>query len=115
MTKLLYSLLGIVIVICALGAGFWLGTQYGQKTVYMMLRVQTKVDIEAAVQNANKPMIEYLKSRYYYFSNRAGVRLQLQEGNYGPIDESVLQGFLPGKGPTTFKEEYEEYLRISKK
>ena len=99
-----------LLLICSV-SGFLYGTYYGQKLGFRMMRSQTRADLEVSRENGNKELSEYLKARYYYYSNRAGLRFRSQEGDLGPIDASLLQGFSAGKGPTSWKEEYDDYQR----
>lgn len=75
-------------------------------------RTQLLVDLRVSQDKANPLLTEYLKARYYYYSVEAGVRLRPGEGDYGPVDESLLRGFSGGKGPVSFKQSYEAYRRI---
>jgi hypothetical protein len=96
----------------ALVASFLFGCVFGRRSAYWTLRNVARADANFASTNSNKQLFEYIKSRYYYFSNRAGVRLRMGEGDFGPVDESLLKGYSAGKGPTSFVEEYDDYRRL---
>ena len=91
--------------------GFMFGVYSGQHSAFSQVRTQMMVDLDVAREKGSKQMCELLKARYYYFSNRSGLRFRSQEGDYGPVDTNLIPGFSAGKGPTGFKEEYEDYLR----
>ena len=102
----------VPVVLVAAGTGFVLGGFYGKAVGCQEARNQLYIDIEAAAEGENVQMQELLKARYYYYSNRAKVRLRRGEGDFGPVNESLVSGFSPGKGLTTFKEEYEAYKKL---
>ena len=66
-----------------------------------------------ASEKGDEQLFEYLKARYYYFSNRANIRLRPAEGDFGAVNEALLKGYSAGKGLTSFEAEYEEYRRIA--
>jgi hypothetical protein len=96
------------VVLAFLVCSAW-AVQYGKRLAFKAMRIQLLGDLEVASEKDNPVLFEYLKSQYYYCSNRAGVRLLRGEGDFGAVDESRLQGFSAGKGPTTYREEYERY------
>jgi hypothetical protein len=85
--------------------------QHGKKIVFQQMRIQTLSDLEVAKEKGDKLLSEYLKARYYYYSNRAGIRLLPGEGDFGYVDEQEVAAFSAGKGPTSLKQEYDEYRR----
>lgn len=101
-----------ILVPCLLVAGFVGGTLMGYHQAMRQVRIQLRADLFTSRDKADPLLTEYIKARYYYFSCEAGVRLREGEEDHGPINESLLQGFTGGKGPTSFKEAYENYRKI---
>lgn len=93
-------------------AAFVVGILYGQGQAYNQVRKLYAADMRIAQEKHNLVLAELSKARYYYYANQSRVRLTRGEGDYGPVNEELLQGFSAGKGPTTFKEEYEDYRKI---
>lgn len=81
----------------------------GEVIAYRQMRTLLLADIDAASKLNNPVLQEYLKARYYYISNKAKVRLRSGEGDFGPVDEAIIDGFVPGKDVTTFQLEYGAY------
>ena len=92
--------------------GFYFGTFHGKQIAFRMTRTEVRADMATALDQQNKQLFEYLKARYYYLSNRSGIRLRPDEGDFGPVDAALIKGFSAGKGPTSFEEEYEDYKRL---
>ena len=105
-----FSLMLVMVVFMI--TAFVVGVFYGQGQAYGQVRKEFRLDMEVAKEKENALLHELAKARYYYYSNRACVRLRRGEGDYGPVNEELLQGFSAGKGLTTFKEEYDDYRKI---
>jgi hypothetical protein len=87
-------------------AMFAVGMARGHKLTLLKVYRETLRDLKIANERNEPQMREYLKSRYYYYSNRLGIRGTV---DFGPIDEALLSGYPAGKDLTTYKFEYEQY------
>ncbi len=106
-----FSLMLLLVVFMV--AAFVAGIFYGQGQAYGQVRKQFRLDMNVAKEKENALLHELAKARYYYYSNQAHWRLRQGEGDYGPVNEELLKGFSAGKGLTTFKQEYEDYRKIT--
>jgi hypothetical protein len=111
MKKILLVLVAII-ALFAVGVAFWIGAARGRAISLRVVRNQILADLRVANERNDTQLAEYLKARYYYYSNESGVHLRRGEGDFGAVNEKLLQGYSPGKGLTSFKAEYDAYKQI---
>ena len=101
-----------VLLLFATPFSFYVGFIRGEANAYRIVRNETTVNLKIAKEKEDEKLYEYLKARYYYYSNRARLRLRPGEGDFGEVESRLLEGYHAGKDLVTFKSEYEEYQEI---
>jgi len=101
-----------VILLSVSPLAYYAGLVVGEANSYRAIRKETLGNLKIASEKGDGMLYEYLKARYYYYSNRARIQLRSGEGDYGNVDSKLLEGYYAGKDLVTFESEYENYKKI---